>query len=41
MKKVIGNDLFDETLITETTEDIYDYIVEKIYQSLIMLKMYL
>ena len=33
MKKVIGNDLFDKTLITETTEPIYDYIVEKIYQS--------
>ena len=33
MKKVIGNDLFDRTLITETTEPIYDYIVEKIYQS--------
>ena len=33
MKRVLGNDLFDKTLITETTEPIYDYIVEKIYQS--------
>ena len=33
MKRVLGDDLFDKTLITETTEPIYDYIVEKIYQS--------
>ena len=33
MKKLIGDDIFDKTLITETTEPIYDYIVEKIYQS--------
>ena len=33
MKKLIGDDMFDRTLITETTEPIYDYIVEKIYQS--------
>lgn len=33
MKKVLGDDLFDKTLITKTTEPIYDYIVEKIYQS--------
>ena len=32
MKKIIGDDLFDESLINETTEDIYDYIVEKVYQ---------
>ena len=33
MKSIIGNDLFDKNLLTETTEPIYDYIVEKIYQS--------
>ena len=33
MKRVLGNDLFDKTLITETTEPIYDYIVEKTYQT--------
>ena len=33
MKRVLGDNLFDKTLITETTEPIYDYIVEKIYQS--------
>jgi len=32
MKKIIGDDLFDKSLINETTEDIYDYIVEKTYQ---------
>ena len=32
MKKILGNDLFDKELIKETTEDIYDYIVEKTYQ---------
>ena len=32
MKKILGNDLFDKELLKETTEDIYDYIVEKIYQ---------
>ncbi|QOI69051.1 putative UDP-4-amino-4-deoxy-L-arabinose--oxoglutarate aminotransferase [Pelagibacter phage Mosig EXVC030M] len=32
MKKVIGDDLFDKSLINESTEDIYDYIVEKTYQ---------
>ena len=31
MKKIIGEDIFDKSLINETTEDIYDYIVEKIY----------
>ena len=33
MKKLIGDDIFDKTLITETTEPIYDYIVEKTYQT--------
>ena len=33
MKRVIGDDLFDKSLINETTEPIYDYIVEKSYQS--------
>lgn len=32
MKKILGNNLFDKELLKETTEDIYDYIVEKIYQ---------
>ena len=32
MKKILGNDLFDKELLKETTEDIYDYIVEKTYQ---------
>ena len=32
MKSIIGNDLFDKSLLNETTEPIYDYIVEKIYQ---------
>ena len=32
MKKLIGDNLFDSSLINETTEDIYDYIVEKTYQ---------
>jgi len=33
MKQLIGDDIFDKTLINETTEDIYDYIVEKTYQT--------
>jgi len=32
MKKILGNDLFDKELLKETTEDIYDYIIEKCYQ---------
>ena len=32
MKKVIGEDIFDKSLVNETTEDIYDHIVEKTYQ---------
>ena len=38
MKKIIGDDLFDKSLINETTEDIYDYIVEKTYQCQSILK---
>ena len=33
MKKVLGEDLFDNSLINDTTEPIYDYIVEKTYQT--------
>jgi len=33
MKQLIGDDIFDKNLINETTEDIYDYIVEKTYQT--------
>jgi len=33
MKRVLGEDLFDNSLINETTEPIYDYIVEKTYQT--------
>ena len=33
MKKVLGDDLFDNSLVNETTEPIYDYIVEKTYQT--------
>ena len=29
MKRVLGDDLFDKSLVNETTEPIYDYIVEK------------
>ena len=31
IKKLIGNDIFDISLIKKSTEPIYDYIVEKIY----------
>ncbi len=33
MKKILGDDLFDNNLINETNEPIYDYIVEKTYQT--------
>jgi hypothetical protein len=33
MKQLIGDDIFDKSLVNETTEDIYDYIVEKTYQT--------
>ena len=32
MKRVLGDDVFDKSLINETTEPIYDFIVEKTYQ---------
>ena len=32
MEKVLGEDLFDFGLVNETTEPIYDFIVEKTYQ---------
>ena len=33
MKKVLGDDLYDKSLLNEKTEDIYDYIIEKSYQT--------
>ena len=33
MERVLGNDMYDKSLINETTEDIYDYIIEKSYQT--------
>jgi len=33
MTRVLGDDLFDKSLVNETTEPIYDYIVEKTYQT--------
>ena len=33
MKQLIGDDIFDKSLVNETTEDIYDYIIEKTYQT--------
>ena len=30
MKRILGDDMFDKSLINETTEDIYDYIIEKV-----------
>ena len=33
MEKVLGEDLFDFSLVNETTEPIYDFIVEKTYQT--------
>jgi len=32
MSKILGENMIDKSLINETTEDIYDYIVEKVYQ---------
>jgi len=29
--KLIGGNIIDESLINENTEDIYDYIIEKLY----------
>ena len=33
MKQLIGDDIFDKSLVNETTEDVYDYIIEKTYQT--------
>ena len=33
MKKLFGDNMFDETLVNKKTEDIYDYIIEKIYKT--------
>ena len=33
MKRILGDDMFDKSLINETTEDIYDYIVEKSFKT--------
>tara|TARA_Y100001938_G_C7951890_1_gene359738 strand:+ start:212 stop:445 length:234 start_codon:yes stop_codon:yes gene_type:complete len=33
IKKLIGDDVFDKELINNDTEDIYDYIIEKIYET--------
>jgi len=33
MKQLIGDDIFDKSLINETTEDVYNYIIEKTYQT--------
>ena len=33
IKRLIGEDIFDVKLINKETEDIYDYIIEKIYET--------
>ena len=33
MKKLLGDDYIDKSLLNEATEDIYDYIIEKCYQT--------
>ena len=33
VKRLIGEDIFDIKLINKETEDIYDYIIEKIYET--------
>tara|TARA_Y200000002_G_scaffold314373_1_gene272096 strand:+ start:495 stop:728 length:234 start_codon:yes stop_codon:yes gene_type:complete len=33
VKKLIGEDIFDIELINKEVEDIYDYIIEKIYET--------
>lgn len=33
MRRLFGDNMFDETLINKKTEDIYDYIIEKIYKT--------
>jgi|TARA_B100001093_G_scaffold173579_1_gene166467 hypothetical protein len=32
MSKILGDNMIDKSLITKSTEDIYDYIVEKVYK---------
>ena len=32
IKVILGDDVFDKNLLSETTEPIYDYVIEKIYQ---------
>ena len=32
MSKILGDNMIDKSLITKSTEDIYDYIVEKAYK---------
>jgi len=32
IKKILGDEIFDESLLNKSTEPIYDYIIEKIYQ---------
>ena len=33
VKRIIGEDIFDVELINKKTEDIYDYIIEKTYET--------
>ena len=33
IKTLIGDNLFDKKLINKKTEDIYDYIIEKTYET--------
>lgn len=33
MRRLFGDNMFDETLVNKKTEDIYDYIIEKIYKT--------
>ena len=33
VKRIIGEDIFDVELINKETEDIYDYIIEKTYET--------
>ena len=32
MRKVLGDDMFDESLVDKEVEDIYHYLIEKTYQ---------
>jgi len=33
VKRLIGDNVFDKELINKKTEDIYDYIIEKTYET--------